>query len=345
MGDYMGCKLSLTFSFLLVASLVFSGIQIRTVKADSNTWQVGTSTDDAHIYDNDDTFPPWDTFSTSYAYSRHSSHFTTEWHGSCVRFTSVNIPQGATINTAVVSVLTDNSSYGDRAGFANTTITGETVANAPTFSTLANYHARSHTGNSTDWDWDSPAQDTWINTTDISSVIQEIIDNSSWSSGNALALFLLCATDETNSGLDDVCEAYDSDPVKAPKLYVTWTPSGQDLSFSLFENFNTWESMASSKELAFKLYEPFNLWSYLATSKEQSFTFFENFNVWSIITMASEGVALDLYFTFFEGFNAWASIGAVVAEEITLEDVYGLAALGFIMAIVAICLAVAFKKK
>ncbi len=113
----------------------------------------------------------------------------------------------------------------------------------------------------------------------------------------------------------------------------------------LFEDFNVYSSIAFNKEIGFKLYEPFNLWSYLATNKEQAFTFYEAFNLWSSITMASEGVALDLYFTLFEGFNAWPSLGAVVAEEITLDDVYGLAALAFIMAIVGICLAVAFKKK
>lgn len=147
-------------------------------------------------------------------------------------------------------------------------------------------------------------------------------------------------------------------------IYATYT-TGQDLTFSLFENFNawdstsktmeisntlfqafnTWESMAFNKEVGFKLYEPFNLWSYLASNKEQSFTFYENFDLWSSITMASEGVALDLYFTFFEAFNPYASLATVLEEELTLDDVYGLAALAFIMAIVGICLAVAFKKK
>lgn len=151
-------------------------------------------------------------------------------------------------------------------------------------------------------------------------------------------------------------------------IYCTYTPGvgGQDLAFNLIENFNVWDSLsfnkevgipplfedfnvyssiAFNKEIGFKLYEPFNLWSYLASSKEQGFTFFQPFNLWSSLAMASEGVALDLYFTLFEGFNPWASMGAVIAEELTLEDVYGLAALAFVMAIVGICLAVAFKKK
>jgi len=58
-----------------------------------------------------------------------------------------------------------------------------------------------------------------------------------------------------------------------------------------------------------------------------------------------EGVALDLHFTLFEAFHPFASMGAVVAEELTLEDVYGLAALGFLMAIIAICFSVALMKR
>ena len=119
----------------------------------------------------------------------------------------------------------------------------------------------------------------------------------------------------------------------------------KEQAFSFFENFNTWESQAFNKEIGFKLYELFNLWSYLATSKEQGFTFFQPFKLWSSLTMASEGVALDLYFTLFENVNPFASLVTVLEEELTLDDVYGLAALGFIMAIVAMCLAVAFKKK
>jgi len=54
---------------------------------------------------------------------------------------------------------------------------------------------------------------------------------------------------------------------------------------------------------------------------------------------------LDIYFTFFESVNPFASLATSIIEELSLNDVYGLAALGFILAIVAICLAVAFKKK
>lgn len=167
------------------------------------------------------------------------------------------------------------------------------------------------------------------------------------------------------SGAFRTAQDYYFDCIVVDTSYIGVEAEGQDLTFPLFENFNvwdsttktietshtlsqsfnSWESMAFNKEIGFKLYEPFNLWSYLASSKEQSFTFFQPFNLWSSLTMASEGVALDLYFTLFEAFNPIASLGTVLEEELTLNDVYGLAALAFILAIVGICLAVAFKKK
>lgn len=324
MGYNLGCKLSLVFSFFLIASLVFSGYQIPLVKADLSFGK--TDIGAVHGHPGDDAL--------------HGSKFTLTEDGTITAISWYGDDNNAGGN-ATCGIYDDSGTGGDA---------GNLVASSSEISVSNSLEWQEHTVSNVFLS----AGDYWIYL-----FHEESISFTRENTGTGGVRSLVY------DGLPDPFGTQ-TDEVREWSIYANYTTAeGQDLSFSLFENFNiwdsssktietsntfsqnfnTWESQAFNKEVGFKLYEPFNLWSYLTTNKEQSFTFFENFNLWESLTMASEGVALDLYFTFFEGFNAWASIGAVVAEEITLEDVYGLAALGFIMAIVAICLAVAFKKK
>ncbi len=106
-----------------------------------------------------------------------------------IRFDSLDIPPGSTIESAYVQFQVDEVG----SGVISLTIEGEDTGNAPSFTTTTfNISSRSRTSASVIWDpepWTSPGQaGATQQTSDISSVIQEIIDNPGWSKGNALAL-------------------------------------------------------------------------------------------------------------------------------------------------------------
>jgi len=102
------------------------------------------------------------------------------------RFTSVTIPQGATIDSATLT-LTVASTSNDN---PNLSIAGQAIDNAPTFATSSNnITTRTKTTASVSWngtDIGTGAKDS----PDIKSVIQEIINRPGWASGNSLALLV-----------------------------------------------------------------------------------------------------------------------------------------------------------
>jgi hypothetical protein len=106
-----------------------------------------------------------------------------------MRFTGVAVPAGATITSAYVQFRSDE--VGSVA--TSLTITGEDSDDAPTFVKVnGNISSRPDTGQSVDW---SPAAWTAIGqagldqrTPNLALVIQEIVDRTGWSSGNAIVL-------------------------------------------------------------------------------------------------------------------------------------------------------------
>lgn len=103
------------------------------------------------------------------------------------RFVNVTIPSGATILTAKVTI----QHYGSASGTTvNVRIKGQSDSNPITFSTVADFDARTKTTAFIDWnnlpDMDA---DTDYDTPDITSIIQEIIGIAGWASGNSLVLF------------------------------------------------------------------------------------------------------------------------------------------------------------
>lgn len=138
-----------------------------------------------------------------------------------MRFTTVPIPNGVTIDSASVSIWATGGRF-----MARTKLRGEDADNPATFSTKGDFDARPRTTAAIDWDipnssaWHSPVEQ-WRQSPDISSVIQEIVDRPGWSSGNALVLFW--ADDGSASNNRATGESYDDVPSEAPKLNVTYT--------------------------------------------------------------------------------------------------------------------------
>jgi hypothetical protein len=119
--------------------------------------------------------------------------------GTGLRFAGVNVPPGATITAAYLAITA--AAVGNTNTTVNSYITGDKELDAAAFSTIADYQARRGTAcggannnlrTTAQVAWDGiPA---WVtnsvyNSPDISSIIQEIINQSGWARNNHLALF------------------------------------------------------------------------------------------------------------------------------------------------------------
>jgi len=205
-----GCKAD-----IIIGNYTLGENESLLIDPTTSTWQVGASSDDCRVVENNTYFDK--DISEQWAGWRES--YTQNW-SSGQRFTSVNIPQGSTINSAYLRLKGRLVQ-----GTADTKIEGEDTDNAATFVDRADWDARVHTTASVAWHGITGWSDgTWYDSPDIKAVIQEIINRPGWSSGNALVLFWM--DDGSVHGEDNFAIAYnyDDDPADAPKLEVTWTP-------------------------------------------------------------------------------------------------------------------------
>jgi hypothetical protein len=126
-----------------------------------------------------------------------------------VRFNSVTVPQGATITTSTLQFGGSGS-----AGTPSLRIVGDLESDAATFSTLADFQSRRGTDaggannnlrttsyvswSPSGWSFSWPL--TWYTSPEIKTVIKEIVDQATWSSGNDLALFIDDCANQSPSG-------------------------------------------------------------------------------------------------------------------------------------------------
>ncbi len=131
----------------------------------------------------------------------------------------LDVPSSVTIVNAYIQFTADEV----RSTATSLKIKGQKIGNAPTFTTAnRNISGRTTTRNSITWS----SIPSWNNvgdagsaqrTPDLSSIIQEIINGSSWSSGNGVAIII------TGTGKRPA-ETYDADPEKAAVLHVEYRP-------------------------------------------------------------------------------------------------------------------------
>ena len=119
-----------------------------------------------------------------------------------LRFNNVEIPQGATIGSAIVEFEVDEAQDAQVYGV----VTGENVDNASAFVEeqfhLQNRLAANPTTAASKFAWTADyAVDDKVQTSDISAVIQEIVNRPGWQSGNSIALIL---TEDMNPQPDDL---------------------------------------------------------------------------------------------------------------------------------------------
>ncbi len=133
-----------------------------------------------------------------------------------MRFNDLGIPQGATITNAFIQFQVDEM----HSGAAILMIEGQATDNALTFARAnGNISSRGRTNAVVDW---QPAPWTTVGeagsdqqTSNIASVIQEIVGRPGWSSGNSLAIII------TGNGRR-VAESFNGDAAGAPELHVEY---------------------------------------------------------------------------------------------------------------------------
>ncbi|MGY1620128.1 PKD domain-containing protein [Geodermatophilus sp. SYSU D00691] len=136
---------------------------------------------------------------------------------SALRFTGVSIPAGATITAAWVQFQVDEVST----AACTVTVRGEAAVNAAAFTTTArSISSRAGTAAAVTWtpaSWPTAgARGGDQRTPDLAAVVQEIVGQGGWASGNALVLTV------TGTGTR-VAESYDGGAARAPVLHVEYT--------------------------------------------------------------------------------------------------------------------------
>lgn len=147
-----------------------------------------------------------------------------------LRFTNVTVPQGADITRAYIQFTVDETA--NDSGIK--TIYGEDADHSSAFSsTSSNISNRALTSASANWNppaWNTVgAAGADERTTDISPVIQEIVNRGGWSPGNALSLII------TGSGRR-VAESYNGSSGLAPKLVIEYANDAATARMATNEN-------------------------------------------------------------------------------------------------------------
>lgn len=140
----------------------------------------------------------------------------TQYYGT--RFLSAPMAQGATISSAILTYSVNTTASDDPNG---ATIKGELVANAAAFTTATNdvsnrYNNTPTTATAT---WSGTNIGTGDKTVDVTTVVQEIVNQGSWVAGNALVLILKALGGATAL----VLKAYDGSTSLCPRLTITYT--------------------------------------------------------------------------------------------------------------------------
>jgi type IV pilus assembly protein PilY1 len=139
-----------------------------------------------------------------------------------LRFQELNIPRGATITNAYLRF--NSSSF--NSGATDLTFYGELVGDSTTFTNTNNgISGRDKTVNSVLWNTDNdwPLSNQTLASPDLSSVIQEVIDQSSWCGGNSLNIIVDGLGTSTASAR--LSTAFENGSGLSPQLVVVYDES------------------------------------------------------------------------------------------------------------------------
>ena len=207
--------------FLLVSIpiTVYSSLQVRDLRSSAATTtlnrQVGASSDDAGQYGDGIGFSSTD--SRLWVEAGISGG---DRRNAGIRFTNISIPRGSTINSASIEIYFTGENDDD----VSLDIYAHRVDNAPTFSGSdgRDVTSRVTTSASVGWVQTDLREEVWNTSPNIKSVVQEIVNRSGWSSGNATAI-LLKGKHSLRGELQFRSWDY-SGHTSGAKLHITYTP-------------------------------------------------------------------------------------------------------------------------
>ncbi len=137
-----------------------------------------------------------------------------------LRFVDLNIPQGATINSVSIQLTATSTDVGTLI----VPVFGQLSSDTVSFADEAPISTRPLTTASVDWNVDPwfPG-DSGANTTtpDLSTIVQEIVDQNDWSSGNSMAFIFF--NDPMDSS-ERIAVSFDGNPAEAALLTIDFTP-------------------------------------------------------------------------------------------------------------------------
>jgi hypothetical protein len=133
-----------------------------------------------------------------------------------LRFSDLKIPANATITKAYITVV---PTVTNQAG-PLVSISAADAANPSAPTTSSDFYARKRTTSSVIWDASSWAAGESENSTDISNVIQELVDSYDYSAGAHILIFLGIAEEGTEN---QYFAAFEDAEYDAPKLYIEYS--------------------------------------------------------------------------------------------------------------------------
>ncbi len=135
-----------------------------------------------------------------------------------MRFRNLEIPQGAEIVQAKLRLCAHSSGL---RGKIAAWLRAEAADNPGPFSSSHRVNAVTMTDATEDWSWDDRWQaNTWYESPDIRSLVQEVVDRPAWSAGNSLVV--LYGADSYDA--DRKFWAYEGDPARAVELVIVYQP-------------------------------------------------------------------------------------------------------------------------
>lgn len=157
-----------------------------------------------------------------------------------MRFRGINIPQGATINSAYIEFETDETD----SGTTNLVIYGENQDSPNQFANNdGNISGRNKTIAFETWSpsaWNSVSE--LHQTPDISRIIQEIVNRSDWAANNNLVILIEPGSGCASSSCQRTAESHDGESVNAPLLVVDFSESNFSGSLNVDNTFEAYLS-------------------------------------------------------------------------------------------------------
>ena len=136
---------------------------------------------------------------------------------SYLRFTGINIPQGAKIISAKLTFKAYDAQSGTVCAVK---VKGNAADDAIAPTTYAEYTGMARTTAQVAWTVPAVANDEVYDSEDITAIVQEIVNRAGWAYGNAMQFFV--ENDGSDASAYRTADSYDGAPADAPLLTIEW---------------------------------------------------------------------------------------------------------------------------